>query len=769
MSALLLTLLLGLAPQAGSGPPANGESFALLHGLERAGALEFRVPAGPAEEAAQRLARQFGARTRLDARVLAENAPGDPRAARALAGSPSDPALAPLALACGLEPTATGFRCFGRSFEAPGDAAVAVLEDPAQAGRPLLLYLANDLSALAAYLDEVPRLSRPYLSVHADGELALTCPLEPDGRPRTELARDFLGRREQHFALALRRTLGSITLVARDEPDEARWRDYSRALAAVQKRVLGWFRPGTDAPPPSVEIFLYEHPEDLEWCLGASELSLTNRLHPRLHVLLAPGMPHDDGQALARVLARELVGAPEEAWMEDGLAVAAAGRWWNRPLQAWIGHLALGRNLPDLRELLAPGASANLSPHVLLPVRGFLMQLLIQGVKSDPRMIRAAWKGADLQTKRMAAGFKTGVARAAKAQQEQQGGAAARSFAQRLAAAPLRRGLALVEGPGASYASRATGLALDEAMAFGKGPDAVALSVFASSEDPWRAPVSPRVGPLGASASDVALAAAVAGARGRGARVLLGLEVLTETGASWADAISWGRPSDMTSFFAQYTRVALHYALLSELLSIEIFSLGANLRDGARTEPRDEVRDPGFFRRRAAGWKTLIQRVRGAYRGGLTYTSRFPYEAQEVGFFGELDFVSVALFPRLATASTPSDGELVRLIRFELEKALELAVRWNKPLLVTQIGFPARADSWARSSLPRGALDPEAQRRFLEALAEVLGGRLENGPALRGFYLWNWPLDDARARGDDGGFSLRGRPVGPALTRLFSR
>lgn len=767
MSALLLAVLLAAAPQADGAPPPSGESFALLHGLERAGALEFRVPAGPAEEAAQRLVRQLAGGPRLRARVLPADAAGDPRAVRVLTGSPADPGLAPLALACGLEPTVSGFRGFGRTFEGPGDAAVAVLEDPEQTGRPLLLYLANDLSALAAYLDEVPRLTRPYLSVYADGELALTCPLELDGRPRAELARDFLARREQHFALALRRTIGGITLIVRDEPDPTRWNDYARSLAAVQRRVLGWFGHPPEADPPAVEIYLYDHPEDLEWCLGVSELSLANRLRPRLHVLLAPGMPDDDGQALARVLARELAGVPKEAWMEDGLAVAAAGRWWNRPLQAWIGHLALGRNLPDLREILAPAAGDELSPHVLKPARGFLMQLLLQGIKSDPRRMRAAWKGADLQAKKMAAGFKSGVQRAARTQAEQ--GAAGRAILQRLVAGPVRHGLTLVEGPGAGYGSRATGEALDEAMAIGAGPDAIALSVLAWADDASRPLVAPHAAPLGASASDVALAAAVAGAKGRGARVLLALEVLTRTGASWADAISWGRPADMNQFFAYYSRVALHYALLSELLAIEVFSLGGNLRDGARTEPRDEVQDPLFFKRRAAGWKTLIQRTRSAYRGGLTYTSRFPFEAQEVGFFGELDFVSVALFPRFSGEAAPSDGELARLIRFELEKALELAVRWNKPLLVTQIGFPARDQSWTRSSLPRGKLDPEAQRRFLEALAEVLAGRLENGPALRGYYLWNWPLDAARARGTDGGFSLRGKPVAAALARLFGR
>jgi hypothetical protein len=119
-------LALGLAgPAAQDGPAPNGESFALLHGLARAGKLEFSVPEGPARAAAERLAKRVGGGRHLTARVLAEGEARSPEAVRVLVGSPSDDELRELARRAGIEPLALGFRAFGRDYTAPGDAAVA--------------------------------------------------------------------------------------------------------------------------------------------------------------------------------------------------------------------------------------------------------------------------------------------------------------------------------------------------------------------------------------------------------------------------------------------------------------------------------------------------------------------------------------------------------------------------------------------------------------------------------------------------------------------
>src|SRR6185295_20401136 len=99
---------------------------------------------------------------------------------------------------------------------------------------------------------------------------------------------------------------------------------------------------------------------------------------------------------------------------------------------------------------------------------------------------------------------------------------------------------------------------------------------------------------------------------------------------------------------------------------------GANLREASRTEPVAKVRDPKRFADRGKGWKSLIQRLRTAYSGALTYAVRFPSEGQEVGFLEELDFLGIALYPRLAQGtSVPDDEELRRGLRFEIQQAID--------------------------------------------------------------------------------------------------
>lgn len=771
--ARLLPLALLALPGSGGAPgaqepPPNGESFALFQGLARCRRIDLHIPSGACERAAARLAAAL--EERKGPVLSSDPAARDPEALRILVGAPEDPALAELARALGAEPLEPGFRLLGREYLAPGDALVAVLEDPERDGRPLCLVLGNDLEAVAVYLDGIPRLSRPHLWVHADGELALECPLALDGTPRAEQAVDYLARRRDYFPDELAHDFGGMTVHTHGELDPERWRAYGATLARVQKKVLGWF--GAEEPPPT-EVFLYEHAEDFERCLGESVLSLPNRLHPRVHALVAPGLPDDGGSALARALARALAGEAERTWIEDGLAVSAAASWWGRPLDEWAGELTRARLLPQAEEVVSDLAPASFSEHQLLPARGVLFQQAVLGKGTSPNRVRALWKSTENEPKKIAALYTKGLEAALKAVSG--GGRGRRGGAKRVAReaagqVPLRRGLALLEDERAGYASRATEAALDEALALDPGPDSVSLTVLACATDPRPPLLAPRLRSSHPATSDVALASACAAAHARELSVLLSLEVLSSPSGAWADVLSWTGPDDSLAFFARYERVALHEALLAELLGVEIFSFGSNLRESTRTEVQEERRDPERLVQRREGWTRLIQRLRGAYTGPLTYAARFPSEAQEIAFFEQLDFIGLLFYPSLTrTGEAPDEGELRRSLRYQLQQALDFAVRWNRPLLLSQLGFPSRADSWARSFVPRGALDLGAQERFFSALADVLETKLDNVETLRGYYLWNWPLDERASGPEDGGFSLRGKPVEAALRRLFAR
>jgi hypothetical protein len=247
--------------------------------------------------------------------------------------------------------------------------------------------------------------------------------------------------------------------------------------------------------------------------------------------------------------------------------------------------------------------------------------------------------------------------------------------------------------------------------------------------------------------------------------VLLALEPLTALGGSWADNVAYNGFEAQPDFWKRYRPIVQHYALLGELLSVELLSLGANLRDASRTDPNPPLRDDRLLEVRRAGWKSLLDAARATYHGAASRTPRAFRPRRATSASGASSIASVSrFFPRFT--GTPDGRELRRLLRTDLEDALDLAVRWNKPLCLVQLGFPARADSWKWSAVPRGASDPEAQGRYFTALADVLGGKLENGDALAGVYLWSWPVAEGRR---ERFLAAAGEPAQGVLSRLFQR
>jgi hypothetical protein len=799
MSVLTGWLLAGPGLALGlQAPPWNGESWELFRGLYASERIDFAVPAGACEPAAERLAAALRAAGEFEASL--DPAARSAGAVRLVAGPPGDPEVAALARAVGAEILEDGFRLLGREYRASGDALTAVFEDPLHRGRPLCLVLGNEPDELPAYFERVPRLSRPYLWIHGDGELALECPLTLRGAPRAKEVRDYAARRAQYFAGESVFTDGPLVLHARSAPDPVLGQRYLGTLARVHARVSAWF--GAEQPLP-VEVWVYEHAEDLEACLGTSALSVANRLRARVHALLAPGMPDDGGLALARVLARAYAGPAAEPWIEEAFAVAAAGEWWQRPLEDWTARLGRGGIVPGMEEIVAaPGARA-WSEHVLAPFRGLYLRYLLRDPTPSSSAVRAHWKGAELKGPRSSVQYQRALATVIGSEAAKQAGRDARrarrkrgegapapaveepaagerkARARRLrpgrrqaadAATPpalaFRHGIALT-GTGPAYSARAVGHALDEARAIVPPPDALSLTVFATREDPEPPLVALEARAVHGSASDLALASACAAARARDLGVLLQLEVLAQPRGAWADNIPWTEPDDPREFFERYETVALHYALLAELLAVEVFSFGAHLRESTRTESPERERDPALLEMRRLGWKRVVQRMRAAYSGPLAFCARFP-EARDVGFIEGLDLIGLSLFPRVTReARAPTDDVLLRGLRNEVQAAIELGVLWNRPVLLLQLGFPARGDSWSLPMVPRGIPYPRAQQRFLAALADVLEGKLHNAGTLAGFYLWNWPVAPSSA--DAAGFSLRAPELQAVLGRLFAR
>jgi hypothetical protein len=205
-------------------------------------------------------------------------------------------------------------------------------------------------------------------------------------------------------------------------------------------------------------------------------------------------------------------------------------------------------------------------------------------------------------------------------------------------------------------------------------------------------------------------------------------------------------PPDWKGWFASYGRMILHYAALAEEQRVEFLSVGSEL---CSTEER------------GAEWMDLIARVRAAYRGALTYSANWDHRT-DLPFAGALDFIGMNAY--FEVGADPADG-VERLIE-EWKPVLRDVEAWRsrfgKPLLVTEVGYPARrgacADPWNYQK--EGPADPEAQAACYRAFVGAWTGYR----GLAGVYFYLWWGDGGPA---DAGYTPRGKPAERVITRWF--
>ena len=142
-----------------------------------------------------------------------------------------------------------------------------------------------------------------------------------------------------------------------------------------------------------------------------------------------------------------------------------------------------------------------------------------------------------------------------------------------------------------------------------------------------------------------------------------------------------------------------------------------------------------------------------------------------IDFWPQLDYVGVQAFHPVRDASEPwvrqTDVRMVAMMRKNLTDLAELAESVGKPLLVTEVGFPATRWAWQDPSSAQGPFDPDEQARMLALWTKSLAEARERRPELAGFFLWSWPVDSSAPLGAAGLFSPRGRPAEAALDQLL--
>ncbi len=557
--------------------------------------------------------------------------------------------------------------------------------------------------------------------------------------------------------------------------DDAAAQNYlERAFGAAQA-VLAFADPETDLEGPIPSLDLFASAEDLLF-QGVTGLAHCIPRGNRVRAWIGPQIPggsrlDDGGFELARCLARARLGPPSSAWLLEGVAADAAGSWWGKPIEEWCSQLAPLATWPSLDELMSEDSSAALLEHVRIPARGLLFRML-RRIYSD-KSVRDIWQGAEPGPE-LAQWWNTWLESTVAAARA---GERSAPRSQHLLHAPMRTGVVLQSGSSpapwqrTSFGSRACEQRFDELAQL--GANAVALELFASLEGPAvELPGRPRrLGPF--LDPDLAIAASVHGARARGLGVLLRPTIYVADSAGLAGMTPDGFPGGFDECFARLEGALMQLALVGELSGAEILCLAENTPVTTATAGLATGIARGKER-----WLELIERLRLAFTGLLTYGADPRVERGDVEFWGALDFLGTELLgppvqPQQPSsqpvpgAQRPSDAALVQFLVDELLSAIFDAEAVGKRGLVTAIGFPAAAQAWRVTAGPLGAPDPAEQARLAHNFAEAARQVRAFGRDLAGVYWYAWHVDPARSGMLDRGWSTRGKPASDELRRLF--
>lgn len=211
----------------------------------------------------------------------------------------------------------------------------------------------------------------------------------------------------------------------------------------------------------------------------------------------------------------------------------------------------------------------------------------------------------------------------------------------------------------------------------------------------------------------------------------------------WRGTLS---PRDIDVWWKSYERFILHYARLAGEEQVALLSVGSEL--GSTEAWRDR-------------WIHLIAAVEKVYPGDLIYSANWD-RFDQVPWWERIDYVGINAYFELTRDHDAAEDALVAAWAGPRERLAAAAARVERPLVITEIGYPSRDGGAARpwDYTSGAAIDLEEQRRAYAAFARAWGGDAR----LAGVFFWNWSRPGGPGDGD---YTPRGKPAEQVLRAWF--
>ena len=252
--------------------------------------------------------------------------------------------------------------------------------------------------------------------------------------------------------------------------------------------------------------------------------------------------------------------------------------------------------------------------------------------------------------------------------------------------------------------------------------------------------------------TDARIRTAIRDAHSRGLQVMLKPHVNALNG-QWRGDFN---PSNPAAWFQSYTQFILHYAQIAQEEGVELYCMGTEFKTISGAANRDR-------------WVAVINAIRGAYGGPLTYAANATFPADEftsVSFWDQINIIGLDGYFTLTDQNNPTLAQLIsawtsnRFGENIVAAVQNFASSRQKPVIFTEIGYKStdgtNREPWNFGL--SGAVDTAEQRDCYQAAFTVWS---QQSSWMRGFFWWAWPVPPPAA--NDGDYNPRSKPAETVL------
>lgn len=624
--------------------------------------------------------------------------------------------------------TQKAFSVSGKEFSDSDDVLTMLYPNPDNPSLPIQIITGNSDEAILKSLSGLRRMFRQTGDYHVarKGKLQLMGFFTSTSR-----GWEIDTSRERHFQQHpdSKIELGEITLY---QHGLNLTNDSLASLGSMEKQALDAAGAFTKKPTGDFTIHYYSSAEQKGLMTRSTSLSHVETGARAIHVVHRKGMTAADGSTAVRSTLLAALGKPAYPALLDGLSGVLSKPAYQKSMQ-WALRLYAAGMMPPLAELFDAGLYQKSSP-LVMPLAAVSFMAFLRDERGDDwiRTRYKEWRPSSTEVKILQNEWNAFLAKQPVAEKSETP-SAPEEFQRGFCFA--HEGYSIFNGYGSRLA--------DEALAALAGlyTNSVSITPFSYMGNPAK-PNFLNYSNRAGSETDESVVHSALEAQKLGMTVMLKPHIWLGSG-NWPGAIDMSSEEDWQAFFRYYRRWLCHYALLAEQNSMEMLCIGVELGKTTLQRPDD--------------WRGLIREIRGLYSGQLVYAANWGEEFEKLQFWDELDYIGLNCYYPLSVDSSASGEALVEGAKAIGRKVEDVAKRFGKPVLITEIGFTATAGCWVQPHEVAGGkpLQQEHQRRAYAAVLEALG----KTPAVAGIYWWKWPTYLSYGGSGDRDFTPNGKPA----------